>query len=63
MKSSLRKLAEPEPTEPEPTEPEPTESPFENCADVRGAEQAPIYPDHPRWNPGLDRDGDGVACE
>jgi outer membrane biosynthesis protein TonB len=37
--------------------------PFNNCREVFEAGSVPIYPSHPRWNPKLDRDKDGMACE
>ncbi len=37
--------------------------PFRNCKEVFEAGTVPIYPSNPRWNPKLDRDGDGMACE
>jgi hypothetical protein len=36
---------------------------FENCDAARAAGAAPIYRGEPGYRPGLDRDGDGVACE
>lgn len=36
---------------------------YENCAAVRAAGKAPLYQGQPGYRPGLDRDGDGVACE
>jgi Excalibur calcium-binding domain len=36
---------------------------FANCADARGAGAAPLYRGDPGYRSGLDRDGDGVACE
>lgn len=37
--------------------------PFKNCQEVFEAGTVPIYPSNPRWNPKLDRDHDGMACE
>ena len=37
--------------------------PFKSCKEVFEAGTVPIYPSNPRWNPKLDRDGDGMACE
>jgi len=36
---------------------------YRNCAEARAAGAAPIYAGQPGYRPGLDRDGDGVACE
>lgn len=36
---------------------------YPNCAAVRAAGAAPIRRGEPGYRPGLDRDGDGVACE
>mgnify|MGYP004686788785 CR=1 FL=1 len=36
---------------------------YESCADARAAGAAPLYRGQPGYRPGLDRDGDGVACE
>jgi hypothetical protein len=36
---------------------------YPNCKAARAAGAAPIYAGHPGYRPGLDRDGDGVACE
>jgi len=41
----------------------PAEVYFRNCAEARAAGAAPIYRGQPGYRPGLDRDGDGVACE
>ncbi len=63
---------EPEQT-PEPEQaPEPEPAPeadggglayYDNCSDVRAAGAAPLYAGDPGYRSGLDRDGDGVACE
>lgn len=37
--------------------------PFASCKEAMEAGTVPIYPSHPRWNPRLDRDKDGMACE
>lgn len=37
----------------------PKRIPYGNCDEAPG----PIQPVDPRWNPDLDRDHDGVACE
>ncbi|MFD5635217.1 excalibur calcium-binding domain-containing protein [Streptomyces sp. NPDC127077] len=36
---------------------------YANCTAVREAGDAPLYADDPGYREGLDRDGDGVACE
>jgi hypothetical protein len=36
---------------------------YANCAAVRGAGKAPLHRGQPGYRPGLDRDGDGIACE
>lgn len=36
---------------------------FPNCAAARAAGAAPIRAGEPGYRSGLDRDGDGVACE
>ncbi|WP_370418864.1 excalibur calcium-binding domain-containing protein [Streptomyces sp. QH1-20] len=36
---------------------------YSNCAAARAAGAAPIHRGQPGYRPGLDRDGDGVACD
>lgn len=36
---------------------------FQTCQEVRDAGLDELTEDHERWNPSLDRDGDGIACE
>lgn len=36
---------------------------YSNCAEVRAAGAAPLYAGSPGYRPGLDRDGDGIACD
>ncbi|ORW21241.1 calcium-binding protein [Mycolicibacter nonchromogenicus] len=36
---------------------------YKNCAEAREAGAAPIYEGEPGYRKGLDRDGDGIACE
>lgn len=36
---------------------------FQNCAQARAAGAAPIRRGEPGYRSGLDRDGDGIACE
>ncbi|MFI1177882.1 excalibur calcium-binding domain-containing protein [Streptomyces melanogenes] len=62
-------------TIPAPAVPEPPSTPaplttstpvdvyFENCAEARAAGAAPLLRGQPGYRAGLDRDGDGVACE
>jgi micrococcal nuclease len=66
------RLQAPEPApQPEPApEPEPASEAddgglayYDNCSDVRAAGAAPLYAGDPGYRSGLDRDGDGVACE
>jgi hypothetical protein len=46
--------------------PKPTTAPavyYANCAAAKAAGVAPLYRGDPGYRSGLDRDGDGVACE
>lgn len=60
----------PEPTTAEPT-PEPPAQPepalqqayYSSCREAKAAGAAPLYRGDPGYRSGLDRDGDGVACE
>ncbi|HYJ74291.1 MAG TPA: excalibur calcium-binding domain-containing protein [Kineosporiaceae bacterium] len=36
---------------------------YANCSAARAAGDTPLYRGDPGYRPGLDRDGDGVACE
>ncbi|MHA0036435.1 excalibur calcium-binding domain-containing protein [Deinococcus sp. PESE-13] len=36
---------------------------YRSCAEARAAGAAPLRRGLPGYNPKLDRDGDGVACE
>ena len=36
---------------------------YRYCSDARAAGAAPLYRNQPGYREGLDRDGDGVACE
>jgi Excalibur calcium-binding domain len=36
---------------------------YKNCAEARAAGVTPIYQGQPGHRAGLDRDGDGIACE
>lgn len=54
-----------EPT-PEPTaqpEPAPQQAYYSSCREAKAAGAAPLYRGDPGYRSGLDRDGDGVACE
>jgi len=53
-----------EPAAPTPA-PEPAPAPvhFSSCKQAREAGAAPLYRGDPGYNPKLDRDNDGVACE
>ncbi|WP_026234508.1 thermonuclease family protein [Calidithermus timidus] len=42
---------------------DPTSAYYRNCTEARAAGAAPIYRGQPGYRKGLDRDGDGVACE
>jgi hypothetical protein len=57
----------PEPTTQAPTLAPTTSAPkpvhYANCTAVRGAGKAPLRKGRPGYRAGLDRDGDGVACE
>ncbi len=47
-----------------PPAPQPAPEPYyANCAAVRAAGAAPLYIGEPGYRAGLDRDGDGIACE
>lgn len=50
------------PPRPAPT-PAPSSVSYPNCAAVRAAGKAPLLRGQPGYRAGLDRDGDGVACE
>lgn len=56
---------EEEPAAPAPA-PQPVRAPtrmYSSCAQARAAGSAPLYEGDPGYNPRLDRDKDGVACE
>lgn len=36
---------------------------YSGCRDVRAAGKAPLYAGQPGYRPGMDGDGDGIACE
>lgn len=56
-------IVEEAPEEPVAPAPEPVSAYFSNCAEARAAGASPLYAGSPGYRPGLDRDGDGVACE
>ena len=36
---------------------------YANCGEVCAAGKAPLHKGDPGYRPGLDKDGDGIACE
>jgi hypothetical protein len=52
-----------EPAPAETTEDEPEDVYYKNCAAAKAAGAAPLRRGDPGYRSGLDRDGDGVACE
>lgn len=56
-------IVEEAPEEPVAPAPEPVSAYFSNCTEARSAGASPLYVGAPGYRPGLDRDGDGVACE
>lgn len=36
---------------------------YKNCSEARAAGVTPLHKGEPGYRPGLDRDGDGIACE
>jgi hypothetical protein len=44
-------------------EPEPTLAAYNSCPEANADGVWDMTPDHPRWNPRLDGDGDNVACD
>jgi len=42
---------------------QPQQGSYRNCSEARAAGAAPLYRGQAGYNPRLDRDGDGVACE
>ncbi|MYW97063.1 hypothetical protein G3I59_42245 [Amycolatopsis rubida] len=55
--------AAPPPVEDEPEPEQPSNVYYKNCAAAKAAHAAPLHRGEPGYRPGLDRDGDGVACE
>ena len=52
-----------DPEKPSPIPSSPTE-PYVSCDVARNSGAIlPLHPGDPGWNPKLDKDGDGVACE
>ncbi|WP_311771132.1 excalibur calcium-binding domain-containing protein [Actinophytocola algeriensis] len=51
----------PPPAEPPPAEP--ADAYYKNCDAARAAGAAPLHRGEPGYRAGLDRDGDGTACE
>lgn len=47
----------------EPTQDEPASVYYANCTEAKRAGAAPLHRGEPGYRKGLDRDGDGVACE
>lgn len=54
---------EPAPPAPAPQPVRAPTQPYASCAQARAAGAAPLYEGDPGYNPRLDRDKDGVACE
>lgn len=54
-----------EPAEEPPAQPEPApqQAYYSSCREAKAAGAAPLYRGDPGYRSGLDRDGDGVACE
>lgn len=42
---------------------QPQQGGYRNCREARAAGATPLYRGQAGYNPRLDRDGDGVACE
>jgi len=58
------KLVAPAPTNPPAAQPPPTQAAYyKSCAAAKAAGAAPLHRGDPGYRSGLDRDGDGVACE
>ncbi|WP_225983829.1 excalibur calcium-binding domain-containing protein [Epidermidibacterium keratini] len=54
---------EPAPTAAPAPEPQSSSAYYANCSEAKAAGAAPLYAGDPGYRAGLDRDGDGVACE
>jgi endonuclease YncB( thermonuclease family) len=59
-RSAPRRLAEQTKATPQPTG---GSHQFHSCREARAAGAAPMYRGEPDYNPNLDGDGDGIACE
>ena len=55
--------AEPSPEPPAQPEPAAQQAYYSSCREAKAAGAAPLYRGDPGYRSGLDRDGDGVACE
>ncbi|WP_037362642.1 excalibur calcium-binding domain-containing protein [Amycolatopsis orientalis] len=55
--------AAPPPVEDAPEPQQPSGVYYKNCAAAKAAHVTPLYRGQPGYRPGLDRDGDGIACE
>lgn len=56
-------VEEPAPEPPAQPEPAPQQAYYSSCREAKAAGAAPLYRGDPGYRSGLDRDGDGVACE
>lgn len=56
-------VEEPAPEPPAQPEPAPQQAYYGSCREAKAAGAAPLYRGDPGYRSGLDRDGDGVACE
>lgn len=56
-------VEEPTPEPPAQPEPAPQQAYYSSCREAKAAGAAPLYRGDPGYRSGLDRDGDGVACE
>ena len=56
-------VEEPTPAPPAQAEPAPQQAYYSSCREAKAAGAAPLYRGDPGYRSGLDRDGDGVACE
>lgn len=56
-------VEEPTPEPPAQPEPAPQRAYYSSCREAKAAGAAPLYRGDPGYRSGLDRDGDGVACE
>lgn len=56
-------VEEPAPEPPAQPDPAPQQAYYSSCKEAKAAGAAPLYRGDPGYRSGLDRDGDGVACE